>query len=103
MPGSMPGNRRRASQKLVENGSERINVAAHIDTAPARLGLFGTHVLECADDIEGASKRGAFVQGSPDGFRDTEIDHLRDGAIGSLTHEDVCGLDVAMDDALLMR
>jgi hypothetical protein len=88
---------------LVEHDAERKDVAARVDRFGGRL--LWRHVRDRADHGSGARVRGArascvlcvrlLVQ-----LGQAEICQLR---VAALRHEDVAGLDVAMQDARCMR
>ena len=98
-----------AGQHLVEHTAKRPDVAAFVRRAP--LGLLGAHVRRRAENHPDAGHHG----GCRDGRRlrdvrraagrlhrlcQAEVEHL-DGAVGA--DLDVGGLEVAVDDALLVR
>ena len=92
-------------QHLVEDAAERPDVGARVDRQPARL--LGTHVRGRAEDHAGASSRrgdGGLSSGpgriSLERLCQAEIEHL-DEAIRATF--DVGRLQVAMDDAFLVR
>jgi hypothetical protein len=92
-----PG-RQLARQHLVEHDAQREDVGAVVDLARARA-LLGRHVVRRAEQRVGL--RGLRVAGRGD-------DELREAEVGQLdtaldVHEHVLGLDVAVDDALVVR
>ena len=99
-----PLERRAAGQHLVEHDAEREDVAAVIDPDPARL--FGRHVRGGAQNDAGI-RAGAMNGGRRrlaadrlDQLCEAEVDDL---GVALLGHHDVGRLQVAVDDALLVR
>jgi hypothetical protein len=85
-----------ACQHLVGHCRERVHVAARIDHLLAHR-LLGTHVLRRAEREPGL--RHPLAAGTLHRERDAEISHQRMAAL----EQDVLGLDVAMDDTLVVR
>jgi hypothetical protein len=93
-----------SGQQLVEQHAERIDVAARVDIQAAHLGLFGRHVERGPDHLlEPGEERQIREPLGLDGFGHTKVDDLRHRHAIVQRDEDVRGLDVAVDDALLMR
>src|SRR5262249_5977077 len=100
------GKRRAAAQHLEQHAAERPDIRALVQGAAARL--LWTHVGRCSEDGPLALERG----GQRRRYRElrlrrpfprlgeTEVEHLHRSAGGNL---DVGRLQVAMNDALLMR
>ena len=65
-------------------------------------GLFGAHVLERAEDDAGVGEEGLAGEIGVEGFGEAEVDDLGDGEAFDGFDEDVGGLDIAVDDALLV-
>ena len=84
-----------AAQHLVGHDAERVDVAAVVVAVPARA--LGRDVLGRARDL-------LLLAGLVHEARDAEVDDL-DGvaALAALHEHDVVGLDVEVDDALLVR
>ena len=91
-----PGERRLAGQHLVQHAAERVHIGSAVDVAVARR-LLGTHVGDRPHGHAGLGDLVARRAGHRAG--DAEVSH--DG-VGPL-EQDVLGLDVAMDDAMLVR
>ena len=70
---------------------------------PAHLRLLRTHVGRRADELLELRVNRLVRQPALRRFGDAEINHLRHGHAVVQRDQDVRGLDVAMDDALLMR
>ncbi len=98
-----------AGQHLVEHDAERPDVGALVDRLP--LGLLGTHVRRGAEDHPRLRHRGgrdgrrvhrlgARRGSGGERFGETEIQHLHRAV---RAHLDVGGLQIAMDDPLLVR
>ena len=92
-----------ARQKLVEQHAERVNVGSRVDPTVSQLGLLGAHVLRRPDQLPLLGKHRSVRQLARRRLGDAEIDHLRDRLAVLQRHENVVGLDVAMDHALLVR
>ena len=101
-PLELPGiQRRRPGQQLVEDHSQRIDVGPRVDVHQRRVGLLGRHVRGSADDRPGV---GQAQVGEPLFRRlgDPEVDHLGRGPAVYLGDHHVAGLEVAVDDPLLV-
>ena len=68
----------------------------------AHLGLLGAHVGRRADHGANWVKSGLLGEPLVGGLGDAEVDHLGHGPAVVQRDQDVRGLDVAMDDALLV-
>ena len=77
--------------------------AARIDVQPAHLRLLGTDVSRRADELLKLREHRLVRQLLLRGLGDAEIDHLGHRHAVVQRDQDVRGLDVAMNDALLMR
>ena len=84
--------RHATGETLVGHDAQRINVAATVERL--RLGLLGTHVVRRADRHSGPGQLAARRR-----LRDAEVGDHR---VPVLIEHDVVGLDVAMDDFLLV-
>ena len=84
---------------LVEHRPEREQVAARVERAAEQL--LGRHVVECAHHQRGPCEgdAGHFLGGGAQQFREPEIQHLD---LATRREHDVAGLQVAMDDRLLV-
>src|SRR5262249_57179480 len=91
-----PAERGREREALVEDDAERVDVRPPIDV-PAALELLGGDVGGRAEHLARAREQGArlFVDA-----REPEVEDDRGTLPG---HHDVAGLDVAVDDAGLVR
>src|ERR1051325_2748508 len=92
-----------ACEQLVEDDAKTVNVAARIDVAAAELHLLGAHVRRCSKELIGAGQACVFVESLLRRLGNPEINHLRDGHAFELGNKNVRGLQVAMNNALLMR
>ena len=92
--------RRLAGEHLEEHARERVDVGPLIDDAAGRL--FGTHVLRRADHHADHRRDLRAVL-----FRRRRAQRSRDAEVGDQRHaveqQDVLGLDVAVDEILLVR
>ncbi len=87
------GERRHACEHLVEDDSERVDIAPAVDAEALRL--LGREVGRRSHDEAGLSD----VVVSADSPRDAEVGHLHLAVPGE---KDVARLDVAVDDAVAM-
>jgi hypothetical protein len=83
-------------KRAVENGTDRPDVGG--GTALTVLRLLRRHVSRRPEDDPRLCLE--VVLGR---FRDTEVEELRDDARCAVAEEDVCRLDVSMDDAAGVR
>ena len=88
--------RRLAGEHLVQDGGERVDVAARVDEPVSRR-LFRAHVLWRAERQAGLGEPRARRSG--DGECDPEVRHHRLVVL----EQDILGLDVAVDHAVAMR
>src|SRR5262249_26094215 len=88
---------------FVEEDTQRVDIGASVDIELIELGLLGAHVFDGAHDLAQLGEHRFFGQLLANGFSYAEIDDLGNGAIVKLGHEDIAGLEVAVDDAVLMR
>ena len=85
-------------ERLVEDHADGEEVAAMIERLAE--GLLGRHVVGRADDHAALRQRGGvFGDVAADLLGNAEVEHLRVAS----RHDDVVGLDVAMDDPLAVR
>ena len=93
-----------ASEKLVKDDAEGVDVGAGVDIKGIHLGLFGTHVLQRADDLAELGEERLISQASLmlEGFGESEVDDLGNGATIVERDQDVGWLEVAVDYALLV-
>ncbi len=93
---------RRAGQEFVEQHSQGVDVAARVHIQPGELGLFGTHVERCADHLREFGEQRPLGELLIDRLGHAEVNHLGNGRHVVQFHQDVGGLEIAMDDALLV-
>ena len=99
----LPGVERRGTrEQLVEQHAQRIHVGAGVDVEPADLGLLGAHVLGRPDELAKLGEQGQLGQPRAGRLRDTEVNDLRHELPVLTGDEHVGGLEVAMNDALLV-
>ena len=65
-------------------------------------GLFGAHVFQGADDHAVLGKQGLFRQALVDCLGDAEVNHLGHRLAIGKCHQHIRGLDIAVNDSLLM-
>ena len=96
--------RRLSCQQFIEQHAQAVDVSAGVEIEAAHLGLFRTHVGRRAEELlergEQRFVRELLIAG---GLGDAEVDHFGHRHAIVQGHQDVRGLDVAMDDALLVR
>jgi hypothetical protein len=92
-----------AGEQFVEENAQAVDVRAGIDVEPAHLGLFGADVGWGANERLELRELGFVRQALVTGFGDAEIDHLGNRHAVMKGDEDIRWLDVAVDDAFLMR
>src|SRR5664280_1478608 len=92
-----------AREQFVKQYSQAVNVAARVNVQARHHRLLGAHVGRCADELLERGEEGVIGQPSLRGLGDAEINHLGHGHAVVDGDEDVRGLDVAMDDSLLVR
>ena len=90
-----------AGEQLVHQYAQRVDVRARVDVALER-GLLGTHVGRRADELSFDRDR-VLGQRPVDRLGDAEVDDLGARPSVDLDHDHVGGLEVAVDDALLVR
>ncbi len=94
--------RRRAGQQLVQEHTQRVDVAAGVDVHAREFDLLGAHVQRCAHELgEGRVDRlvGEALSG---GLGNAEIDDLGHGGAVDDRNQDVRRFQVAVDDPLLV-
>src|SRR6185437_3945073 len=84
-----------ASEHLVQNTAQTVNVAASVDGAAGCL--FGTHVCNSADGEAAVGELAVTIR-----FRDMSNSEIGDDCM-AVREKDVRGLDVSMDDSARMR
>ena len=94
LEGQAPG------EQLVEDDADRVEVAARVERIAARL--LGAHVLGRAADDAGARDARLLRVGAD--LREAEVDDLHEvAARAHRLEDDVLGLEIAVDDALVVR
>ena len=91
-----------ADEQLIEQDAKGVHVGCGIDIR-RQCRLLGTHVLERSEDHALTALRRGGVPSPSDGLRGSKIDDLRQRVAIPLGDEHVRWLQVAMDDALLVR
>ena len=67
-----------------------------------RVSLLRAHVFRRSHELAELGEHGLIGAALVDRLGDAEVDHLGDGAAVDLLHQHICGLQIAVDDALLM-
>ena len=94
---------RPAREQFVEQHAQAVNVAARINVQPAHLRLFRAHVGRRANELMQLRVDRVVRQPAFGRLGDAEINHLGHRHAVMQRHQDVRRLDVAVDDALLVR
>ncbi len=94
--------RQRPGQELVEQYAERVDICAGVDVLGGHLRLLGAHVLRCPDQLALLGVDRFLRQALADRLGHAEVDLLRDGLAVLEQDQHVGGLDVTVDDALLV-
>jgi hypothetical protein len=94
---------RLAREQLVEQHAQAVDVAARINVQARHLRLLRRHVGRRADELVQLRIDRVVGESSFRRLGDTEVNDLGHGLAVVHRHEDVRGLDVAVDDALLVR
>ena len=95
--------RRLPGEQLIKDHAERIDIGERGDLLLAR-GLLGTHVKRRADALDGkrlGARRGEVA--TVEHLGDAKVDDLRRRSSVLLDDHDIARLEVAVDDAVLMR
>ena len=95
--------RRRAGQELVEQHAQRIDVGARVDVEVVELGLLGRHVKRCAQHHLMSCVQRLLGQRLMHRLGQAEVDHLGHRLVVIRRDQDVRGLQVAVNDAFLVR
>ena len=82
-------------EQLAQHHPQRVDVAAGIHQRLVAASLLRAHVVGRARDLAARPRRG--------GGGDAEVDDLRQRPAVNLVHQQVAGLEVAVDHALLVR
>ncbi len=95
--------RRAAREQFVEQHAEAVNVAARVHVHTAHLRLLGTDVSGRAEERVKLGEERLVGEPLARGLGNAEVNHLGHGRTVVDRDENVRGLEVAMDDALLVR
>ena len=93
---------RLAHQQLVEQHSQRVDVAARVDVHRAERRLLRAHVDGRADELLEAGEQRLVGELTLGRLGDTEVNDLHHRLVGVEGHHHVAGLDVTVDDPLLV-
>jgi hypothetical protein len=102
---TLPFQRRRAGEQLIEKHARRVDIASCIDVEIVELRLLGRHVQGRAHHGPMRCMQGFFRESARGGvhrFSQAEVDDLRHGLVVVRRHQDVRGLQIAVDDPLLV-
>jgi hypothetical protein len=94
---------RAAREQFVEQHAKAVNVAARVNVQAGQHRLLGTHVGGRADELFKRGEERLIGQPPRRGLGDAEVNHLGNGHAVVDGDEDVRGLDVAVNDAFLVR
>jgi hypothetical protein len=92
----------RPAEQLVEHYAKRIDVASGIDVLPARVGLLGADVAKSANQRPDLGVQRTGIQALCGRFGYAKIDDVGDRLTVHFGDQDVRGLQIAMDDGLLV-
>ena len=93
-----------AGEQLVQQRAQRVDVAAGVDVVDAaECGLFRAHILQSAEDHADGGHHGFAIQFGVERLGETEVDDLGNSLAFDRLDKDVRRLNVAVDDALLVR
>ncbi len=100
----LPRDRRRAGQQLVEDHAQGVDVGPGVDVQRVEGRLLRRHVQRRAGDAAKGGEQALLGQPHPaGGLGQAEVDHLGHRAVVVRLDQDVGGLQVAVDDPLLVR
>ena len=92
----------RPHQQLIQHHPQRVHVRAGVHIQPRHLRLLGAHVLRGADDLTHPGHQRPLRQLMPQRLGDAEVDDLHYRLLVLHRHQHVCGLQVPVDDPLMM-
>ena len=95
--------RQRAGDQDVQDDAEGVDVGARVDVLDLEVGLLRTHVLGSSEDAPCAREQRLLGQPLRSRLGEPEVDDLRHRTPVLLGDEHVGGLQVAVDDGLLVR
>ena len=90
-------------QQLIQEHAQRVDVAPRVDIKAAHLSLLRAHVLRRPDELTVLGEQRLLGEPGVRRLGDPEVDDLRHRQSIVEGHHDVGWLDVAMDDAFLVR
>jgi hypothetical protein len=93
----------RTSEQLVEQCAQGIDIGAGVYVEATHLGLLRAHVLGGADEDAELGEEAPLGQVLGRRLGHAEVDDLGNGAVVLDRHQDVRGLQVTVDDPLLVR
>ena len=93
----------RAGEEFVQQHAKAVDVGARVDVLAGQAELLRTHVGGRADELPEAGGEGLLGQGLLDRLGNTEVDDFRGRPAILQRDEYVRRLEVAMDDAFLVR
>jgi len=91
-----------AGEDLVEHHPERVHVGPGIDVLPAEVRLLRAHVLGRSDDGADLGEEGLLGEPLSERLGNPEVDDLRLCLSIEESDQDVGGLEISMDDGLLV-
>ena len=91
--------RQLVAEELVENDAQGVDVAARVNVVRIGLALLWAHVLQGPDELTDIGLQGRDRHVRVRGSSHAEVDDL---GIALRVDQDVAGLQVAMNDALLV-
>ena len=95
--------RRQARQQHVEHDPQRVHVGARVNVLHVGIGLLRTHVSGRPHKMSQLREQGLSGILRRGRLRQSEVDDPRHRFAVHFHHQNVCRLQIAMDDGLLMR
>src|SRR5262249_5525960 len=95
--------RRVASEDLVKNHPETVNIRPGINIARAKIHLLRTHICKRPKQMVHAGETSIFVHSFRRRLGNAEINHLGHRNTLNFGNQNIRGLQISMDDSLLMR
>ena len=94
---------RTSGQQFIQENAQCINVTASIDVQSTQRRLFRAHVNRGSDELFKPGENCFVGETDLGGFGDAEINHLGHGLDTVERDQNIGGLDIAVDDPLLVR
>ena len=89
-------------QEFVEQHAQGVDIRTCVNVLGGKVHLFRAHVLGCAQQLPLQGKYGLFGEGTGSGLGNAKVNELGHGPVPVHGYQDIGGLDVPMDDTLLV-